>query len=67
MTETNNKNKNENAPEGNKKIINLSLDEQIYNLNTNETLISCDYSKNVSEIQNQKQINLNLIKNALLK
>ena len=67
MTETNNKNKNENAPEGNKKIINISLDEQIYNLNTNETLISCDNSKNVSEIQNQKQINLNLIKNALLK
>ena len=67
MTETNNKNKNENASEGNKKIINISLDEQIYNLNTNETLISCDNSKNVSEIQNQKQINLNLIKNALLK
>ena len=67
MTETNDKNKDENAPEGNKKIINISLDEQIYNLNTNETLISCDNSKNVHEIQNQKQINLNLIKNALLK
>ena len=67
MTETNNKNKDENAPEGNKKINNISLDEQIYNLNTNETLISCENSKNISEIQNQKQINLNLIKNALLK
>ena len=67
MTEINNKNKDENTPEEKQKINNISLDEQIYNLNTNETLISCDNSKKILENKNQKQINLNLIKNALLK